>query len=979
MTDTLRKVMFRYSPLLLIAVAALLWQTAAQAGAGDIVLYASEATTRAGNWAVVNDATAAGGARLANADQSGAKLATPLAVPGSYFEINFNAQSNVAYRLWIRGKAQGDSPYNDSIFVQFSGSVTSAGAPVYRIGTTDGTCINLEEDLNNGLSGWGWQDNGWGVNVMGPLIYFSSTGTQTLRIQPREDGLSIDQIVLSPATYLNKSPGTLKNDTTILPKTGAPAPNPAPTVSSISPGSGPTAGGTPVTITGTGFASGATVTLGGSAATNVAVANSTTITATTPAHAAGAVNIVVTNADGQSGTLANGFTYQAPPAPAPTLSGISPNNGTTAGGTSVTISGSNFVNGATVQLGGVAATNVVVSNSTTITATTPAHAAGAVNVVVTNPDGQSATLAAGFTYQAPSASMPRFGHVFVVVEENHSYGSVIGSAAMPYLNRLAQRYGLATNYYANTHPSIGNYFMLTTGQTITNDDSFTGTVSADNLVRQMVAAGKTWKAYAESLPAVGWTGGDQYPYVKHHNPFAYLTDVLNSTAQTNNLVPFSQFASDLANNQLPAFSYLLPNQLNNGHDCPNGSPCTDADKLTATDNWLNTNIAPLLASAVFQQDGMLLITWDESLDTDTANGGGHVATLIISPRAKVGYQSSSFYQHQSALRTIAEAMGLTGFPGASATATSMAEFFDTSSAPAPNVSNVTPNSGATSGGTSVTINGSGFANGATVMIGGVPATNVNVASSTTITAVTPAHAAGTVSVTVTNTNGLSATLPNGFTYQAPPPAGETVLLADDFNDNSLDTTKWNLSALFSGFTDASLPVQEVSQRLEIGPMLTQTAGSHYNGLVTRARLDFTNAYAYVWVQVPATNTTADAMLTLGLDANNYYRIYEEAGVLYAQKRLAGGSKVTLWSGAYDATQQRYWRMRHEATTGSVVFETAADNGGVPGVWVERYREAWSTGLIPVTSVLVEVKGGTWQAEASAAGKVIFDNFKAAKP
>src|SRR5205085_4282353 len=175
----------------------------------------------------------------------------------------------------------------------------------------------------------------------------------------------------------------------------------------------------------------------------------------------------------------------------------------------------------------------------------------------------STTLAGGFTYQAPSAQSPRFGHVFVIVEENHSYESVVGSAAMPYLNGLAQRYGLATNYYANTHPSIGNYFMLTTGQTITNDDAYAGTVAADNLVRQMVAAGKTWKAYAESLPSVGWTGGDQYPYVKRHNPFAYLTDVLNSPAQANNLVPFSQFAGDLANNQLPNFSYILPNQLNN--------------------------------------------------------------------------------------------------------------------------------------------------------------------------------------------------------------------------------------------------------------------------------------------------------------------------------------------------------------------------------------------------------------------------------
>jgi acid phosphatase len=103
------------------------------------------------------------------------------------------------------------------------------------------------------------------------------------------------------------------------------------------------------------------------------------------------------------------------------------------------------------------------------------------------------------------STVPQFGHVVLVVEENHSYSSVIGSSAMPYLNSLARRYSLATNYYANIHQSIGNYFMLTTGQIVTVDDSFNGTVNVDNLVRKLLAAGKTWKSYAESLPSVGYT------------------------------------------------------------------------------------------------------------------------------------------------------------------------------------------------------------------------------------------------------------------------------------------------------------------------------------------------------------------------------------------------------------------------------------------------------------------------------------------
>jgi len=125
---------------------------------------------------------------------------------------------------------------------------------------------------------------------------------------------------------------------------------------------------------------------------------------------------------------------------------------------------------------------------------------------------------------------------------------------MPYLNGLAKQYGLATQYFADTHPSIGNYFMLTTGQIITNDDSFSGTVSADNLVRHLLSEGKTWKSYAESLPSVGHIGGDVYPYLKHHNPFAYFTDVVNAQNQGQRLVPFSQFATDLAK---PASGFLI--------------------------------------------------------------------------------------------------------------------------------------------------------------------------------------------------------------------------------------------------------------------------------------------------------------------------------------------------------------------------------------------------------------------------------------
>jgi hypothetical protein len=175
----------------------------------------------------------------------------------------------------------------------------------------------------------------------------------------------------------------------------------APTVASITPNSGPASGGTEVTITGTGFQSGASVKLGGTAATAVTVVSGTSITATAPAHAAGAVNVLVTNTDGQNGTLTNGFTYGAAN-PAPTVTSITPNSGVASGGTTVTIAGTGFLAGAAVSFGGTNATGATVVNSTSITATTPAHAAGAVNVVVTNTDQQVGTLANGFTYASTS-------------------------------------------------------------------------------------------------------------------------------------------------------------------------------------------------------------------------------------------------------------------------------------------------------------------------------------------------------------------------------------------------------------------------------------------------------------------------------------------------------------------------------------------------------------------------------------------------
>jgi phosphatidylinositol-3-phosphatase len=273
------------------------------------------------------------------------------------------------------------------------------------------------------------------------------------------------------------------------------------------------------------------------------------------------------------------------------------------------------------------------------------------------------------TSRPPSSPPPPetpfvFGHVVLVVEENHDYSQVIGSASAPYLNSLASQYGLAAQYFADTHPSIGNYFMLTTGQIETNDDSFSGTVSDDNIVRRLAAAGKSWKSYAQSLPSAGYTGGDSYPYLKRHNPFAYLSDVVGDTSQASNLAPFSQFSADLASGNLPNFSYIVPDALNDAHD---GS-------LAQADTWLQQNLAPLLASAQFQSDGLLIITFDEAEDSDSMHGGGHIATIVVSPKAKQQFQSQTFFQHESTLRLILSSLGISNFPGAGASAPDMSTF-----------------------------------------------------------------------------------------------------------------------------------------------------------------------------------------------------------------------------------------------------------------------------------------------------------------
>jgi hypothetical protein len=293
------------------------------------------------------------------------------------------------------------------------------------------------------------------------------------------------------------------------------------------------------------------------------------------------------------------------------------------------------------------------------------------------------------------------------------------------------------------------------------------------------------------------------------------------------------------------------------------------------------------------------------------------------------------------------------------------------------VSAVNPTSGPTAGGTSLTITGTNFAAGATVTVGGTAATGVIVNNSTTITATTPAHAAGAVDVVVTNSNGQSGSKTNAFTYNAPA-GGETVLLADDFNDASLNTSKWLANNLWSGFTDTTVAIAETTS-LAIGPLKQNTDGSHYNGIRSLTSFDFTNGYAYVQlVQGPNPLTAGDAFFTIGLNVDNCYRMYVESGNLIVQKKI-GGAKTTMLTAPFNSTNHAFWRIRHDAISGQVVFEAAPSNAGAPGAWTLLFSEAWNTSSVPLNAVMFELKGGTWRIEGANPGTVIFDNFKAAKP
>ena len=183
--------------------------------ARDVVLYPADISVIVGNWSRLTSTTGAGGFKMTSEDR-GAQNSTPLAAPADYFEASFNAPAG-DYKIWLRLRGAGDSKLNESVWVQVSDASDAAGAPLWRIGTDRALLVNLEDCGSCGISGWGWQDNAWWLGESS-VVRFTASGPHTLRVQTREDGVDVDQIVLSPVTFFTSPPGALRDDQTIVPK-----------------------------------------------------------------------------------------------------------------------------------------------------------------------------------------------------------------------------------------------------------------------------------------------------------------------------------------------------------------------------------------------------------------------------------------------------------------------------------------------------------------------------------------------------------------------------------------------------------------------------------------------------------------------------------------------------------------------------------------------------------------------------------------
>ena len=267
------------------------------------------------------------------------------------------------------------------------------------------------------------------------------------------------------------------------------------------------------------------------------------------------------------------------------------------------------------------------------------------------------------TPASTGAGLPNFSHVYVIIFENKEYSSVVGSSSAPYTNSLIAKYGLSTNFYAERHPSEPNYIALTSGGTQGIADDGVYNLGVNNLFDQVVSSGRTWHAYQQGYPGKCFTGsssaavvdgdGKSGAYVRKHNPAISYTSISGNAAACANISSFANFDPAAAN-----FEFITPNMINDMHDG------TVADG----DNFLKVFLPRITGSAAFD-NSLVLVTFDEG--TTNVNGGGHIATIAITPNMTPGFKGGGAYTHYSVLRTIEQAWGLPTLGNASS-AVSMA-------------------------------------------------------------------------------------------------------------------------------------------------------------------------------------------------------------------------------------------------------------------------------------------------------------------
>ncbi|MBL7664725.1 MAG: IPT/TIG domain-containing protein [Bacteriovoracaceae bacterium] len=511
----------------------------------------------------------------------------------------------------------------------------------------------------------------------------------------------------------------------------------APTVTSVAPNGGLLAGGTAVTITGTGFLAGATVDFGGSACAGITVVSSTQITCTTAAHAAGAVTVTVTNTDTQTGNLATAYTYRN----APTVTLVAPVAGALAGGTAITITGTGFVAGATVTLGGVACTGVTVVSATSITCTSVAHAAGLVNAIVTNTDTQNGTGVGLYTYQAAptvTSVSPNIGPLAGAQAVTVTGTGFIAGATVAFTGNACTGITVVspTQITCTTPAHTAGFKNIV----VTNTDGQLGVlasgynyVAAPTVTSVLPVGGNTAGGTAVTITGTGFLTGATVDFGGAGCTGVTVVSATSITCTTAahaaGAVAITVTNTDTQNGNLAAaYTYALP------------------PVITAT----SPLVGPLAGGGTLTIDG-----------TDFVSG----ATVTVGGAACTGVIFISAIQLTCTLPAGSGASNVVVTNPDGQTDTEVAGHTYN---PAPTVTSVSPNGGALAGGTAVTITGTNFFAGATVDFGGSACGGITVVSPTQMTCTTAAHAAGAVTVAVTNVDTQTGSLVTAYTYQNAP-------------------------------------------------------------------------------------------------------------------------------------------------------------------------------------------------------------------